>query len=416
MSESLVYEDFSFTMEPSERRVYSVSEITREIKRILGDRFPTVCVEGEISNVKKHTSGHLYFSLKDAHTQISCVMWRTRNQNLLFNLEDGMKIQVLGNVSVYERQGRYQLDILQLRPEGIGDLQLAFEALKKRLHEEGLFDIESKKSLPDFPKTVGVVTSPTGAAIRDIQSVIYRRFPSVQIILRPVRVQGKGAADEIAEAIQEFNDYGNVDVLIIGRGGGAVEDLWAFNEEIIARAIYKSNIPIVSAVGHEIDFSISDFVSDLRMPTPSAAAERVVPDRSELLQAVQHQKEKIARSLEMRVLYFKERLDSMIRSYGFRWPEDRIREYKLHLDEIVRALETGLFHTIKGMKSQLEHFRASLLALNPEAVLRRGYSITTRVLDNHLVKKSEELEKEEIVRIRFAVGSVKGKIEEIYSE
>lgn len=398
---------------PSERRVYSVSEITREIKTVLEEGFPTVWIEGEISNLKKHTSGHLYFSLKDAEAQISCVMWRGRNQYLLFRPEDGMKVQVAGDLTVYERQGRYQLDAYQIRPAGVGELQIAFEALKRRLDEEGLFDAEHKKSLPPFPERIGVVTSPTGAAIRDIVSVIGRRFPSVQIIIRPVRVQGEGAAEEIAEAIDDLNTYGKVDVLIVGRGGGSLEDLWAFNEEIVARAIFQSRIPIISAVGHEIDFSISDFVADVRAPTPSAAAEMAVRNREELLQTLSHWEGMMVRDVRERLARHRERIDALKRSYGFKQPKDRIREYRLRIDDAARSLETVLSRRVEVLRSSVEQSKGRLHAMNPMAVLRRGYSITTRVRDGRVVVRSEEVKKDERVHIRFAEGAVRSRIEEI---
>ncbi|HFE62791.1 MAG TPA: exodeoxyribonuclease VII large subunit, partial [Caldithrix sp.] len=247
-----------------EKRVYTVSDLTREIKQVLESSFPRLWVEGEISNLKRHSSGHLYFTLKDSNSQLNCAMWRFRVGQLLFQPQDGMKVLVEGDVQVYERGGYYQLIVNQIQPAGIGDLQLAFEQLKKKLHAEGLFDESHKKRLPQFPERIGVVTSPTGAAIRDIVSVVSRRFPGVQLIINPVRVQGETAKEEIAQAIREFNEYGKVDVLIVGRGGGSLEDLWAFNEEVVARAIFDSKIPVISAVGHEIDYSISDFVADRR--------------------------------------------------------------------------------------------------------------------------------------------------------
>jgi len=413
MKELVFKEDDSDTVAPSERRVYTVSEVTREIKLTLEEEFPPMWVEGEISNLKQHSSGHLYFSLKDEEAQISCVMWRGRNQYLLFQPQDGMKVLVLGNVTVYERQGRYQLDVLQIRPAGIGELQMAFEAMKKRLEEEGLFRPEYKKPLPTFPERIGVVTSPTGAAIQDIVSVIGRRFPSVQVILRPVRVQGEGAAQEVAEAIEEFNEYGRVDILIVGRGGGSLEDLWAFNDERVARAIFQSKIPIISAVGHEVDFSISDFVADVRAPTPSAAAELVVRERQELLQTLLHWKGRFVRTLEEGISRYGERINALERSYGFRWPIDRIREYRLRLDEVSKNLEAVFFQHVEVLKSHVLRLEGNLQALSPEDVLRRGYSITTRVRDDRVVTRSSDVKTDESVRIRFHRGAVRSLIEEI---
>ena len=269
-----------------EKNVITITELTRQIKFSLESSFPRVWVEGEISNFKQHTSGHLYFTLKDEGAQLSALMWRSRVANLTFQPEDGMKVIARGSITVYPPRGNYQLDVDQIQPLGLGELQLAFERLKQKLDAEGLFDAEHKKPIPEFPECIGLVTSETGAALQDIRSVLSRRHPSVEVVLAPVRVQGAGAAEEIADAIKYLNQYGGIDVLIVGRGGGSLEDLWAFNEEVVARAIYASKIPIISAVGHEIDFSIADFVADLRAPTPSAAAELVVRDRTELLEDI----------------------------------------------------------------------------------------------------------------------------------
>src|SRR5450830_1303089 len=259
-----------------EKNILSVTEITHRIKGVLEMGFSEVWVQGEISNCKNHSSGHLYFTLKDGSASLSAVMWRSRVAQLLFRPNDGMKVIVWGNITVYEPRGNYQIDCLQIQPVGIGELQLAFDRLKQKLSAEGLFDEAHKKPLPEYPEKIGIVTSPTGAAIQDMLNILARRFPALEVIVAPVKVQGIGAAEEIAEAIQDLNSLSDIDVIIVGRGGGSLEDLWAFNEEVVARAIYSSRIPIVSAVGHEIDFSISDFVADLRAPTPSAAAELVV--------------------------------------------------------------------------------------------------------------------------------------------
>ena len=262
--------------------VLTVTELTAGIKTLLEEAFPYVTVSGEISNYKRHSSGHAYFSLKDDRSQLRCVMWRSANRKLTFEPEDGMEVLARGALSVYDVQGQYQLVARQLKPVGAGALQAAFERLKARLEKEGLFREEHKQALPSFPERVGVVTSGSGAAIRDIIQVLRRRAPWVSIILRPAPVQGEGAAAEIAAAIEEMNDYGAVDVLIVGRGGGSAEDLWAFNEEAVVRAVFQSRIPVVSAVGHETDYTLTDFAADLRAPTPSGAAEIVVRDLREL--------------------------------------------------------------------------------------------------------------------------------------
>ncbi|MBI4429018.1 MAG: exodeoxyribonuclease VII large subunit, partial [Ignavibacteriales bacterium] len=271
------------TVTASSRKILTVTEITRKLRIYLEETFPQVWVQGEISNCKRHTSGHLYFTLKDEAAQISAVMWQSNAETLLFALEDGMKAVVRGAITVYPPKGNYQIDVDKVQPIGVGELQLAFERLKQKLAAEGLFDPRHKKPIPEFPQSIGIITSESGAALQDIRSVLSRRFSAVKVIFIPVKVQGPGAAEEIAQAISDMNRFGKVDVIIVGRGGGSLEDLWAFNEEIVVRAIFASRIPVISAVGHEIDFSISDFVADLRAPTPSAAAAMVVRDSGELL-------------------------------------------------------------------------------------------------------------------------------------
>ncbi len=263
-------------IQPTGKKIYSVSEITHEIKVLLEGRFPGVWVEGEISNIRKPGSGHVYFTLKDEGSQLQAVLYRSQFSRSKFDLKDGLQVIAFGDVSVYAKGGRYQITVAEIEPKGLGALQLAFEQLKQRLAKEGLFAPEKKKRIPLLPERIGIVTSPTGAAIRDILTVIERRFANVRILISPVRVQGETAAGEIAAAIDGFNSRADVDVIIVTRGGGSLEDLWAFNEEAVARAIAGSHIPVISAVGHEIDFTISDFVADLRVPTPSAAAERAI--------------------------------------------------------------------------------------------------------------------------------------------
>ena len=347
--------------QPSERRVYSVSELTRDLKSLIEGRFPPVWVEGEISNFVRHSSGHFYFTLKDSDAQLSCVMWRGRNQNLVYKPQDGLKAIAMGNLTIYEKQGRYQLDVILLQPAGVGDLQMAFEALKKKLEQEGLFSLQHKKPIPAFPESVGVVTSPTGAAIRDIVSVIRRRFPAVEIILRPCRVQGEGAAEDIADSIRELNDHGMSDVLIVGRGGGSLEDLWAFNEEVVARAIYNSEIPVVSAVGHEIDFTISDFVADLRAPTPSAAAELVVQDKNDLMQMITTHGRKMTQSVFRGIESGKSRIDAILKSHALHVPGNLIREYRFRLDDTEQSVRRFSAYRLEGNRLRLSRIQARLL-------------------------------------------------------
>lgn len=401
----------SLPLETFGKHIYSITEITREIKNLLESNIPTVWVQGEISNFKIHSSGHMYFSLKDEGAQIPCVMWRWNNHDLYFTPQDGMKVLAQGNITVYEKRGYYQLDVLQLTPAGIGELQLAFERLKNKLRAEGLFDERYKKPLPSYPERIGIVTSPTGAAIRDLVSIIRRRFPSVQLILNPVRVQGDGAAQEIATAITEFNEYGQVELIIVGRGGGSLEDLWAFNEEVVARAIFNSKIPVISAVGHEIDFSISDFVADLRAPTPSAAAELAVRNREELLEMINGFCTKINQALSTKIQYFRERIHNLERSYALRKPTDLIKQYSQRVDELAKNLETALSHRIQLMRENVDSMQKRLGALNPCSVLKRGYSICYKTEDGRIVRRAAELTPEDKIRVRFYEGKILGTVD-----
>ncbi len=385
-----------------EERIYTVGELTREIKEVLESSFPRIWVEGEISNFKRHSSGHLYFTLKDEKAQISCAMWRYRANDMLFRIEDGMQVLVQGDVQVYERGGIYQLIVYQLQPAGVGALQLAFEQLKKKLFAEGLFDEAHKQPIPIYPERIGVVTSPTGAAIRDIISVISRRFPGVELLIYPVKVQGDGAAEEIADAIRQFNEYGKVDVLIVGRGGGSLEDLWAFNEEIVARAIYHSRIPVISAVGHEVDFSIADFVADRRAATPSAAAEMVVRDRKELRGILEYYREKLSQQLLNKIQSHRERIENLRQSYAFRRPEDVIYQKMQRLDELSRNMQTAVFHHLQMKQQKLQNYQNQIRALNPTAILQRGYSICYK--DGTVVKDVAQLGVLDMVQVKLARG------------
>ena len=407
---------FEIRSELDPQHIFSVAEITREIKVLLETTIPVVWVEGEISNLKFHSSGHLYFSLKDKDSQINCVMWRSRNAGLFYTPQDGMKVLALGKVTVYEKRGYYQFDVIKLQPAGIGELQFAFEQLKNRLQEEGLFDEEFKKPIPQYPESIGIVTSPTGAAIQDLINILNRRFPGVEIILRPVKVQGEGAASEIAAAIDEFNAYGKVDVLIIGRGGGSLEDLWAFNEEIVARAIFRSKIPIISAVGHEIDFSISDFVADLRAPTPSAAAELAVPDRAELLNRIFQYRKTIFEISTSLIQYERDRLKSLVGSYSFLKTPDLVRQYQQRLDELTHTMQLTLrprFNLLSHKMTSLSH---RLQALAPESVLKRGYSICYRTEDNIVVREASLLKVEDKIKVQFYRGRISGRVEDVHEE
>lgn len=398
-----------------QEKIYTVTEITREIKGILEESFPTVWVEGEISNYTLHSSGHRYFSLKDENAQIRCTLWRFRGTRLGFELEDGMQVIALGSISVYERNGQYQLDVIELIPAGLGKLEIAFQRLKEKLFQEGLFDEERKKLIPEFPETIGLVTSPTGAAIRDIIKIARKRFPSVRIMVNPVRVQGKGAAEEIAQAICEFNEFAKIDVMIVGRGGGSLEDLWAFNEEIVARAIYFSEIPVISAVGHQIDFTISDFVADLRAPTPSAAAQMVVKDKEELLKELRSTTQKLTSYQTSLVEYLKQRLKAVQQSYGFRRPLDLISQRSQRADEFTRQLVDRIKNYFEFQKNGLSLKEEKLDALSPLSVLKRGYSIARKLPELEIIKDAGLLKKEDRLEVKFFKGKVESKVEQVDS-
>ena len=387
---------------PQASKVFTVSELTRSIRGTLEAKFGAVWVQGEISNYKLHPSGHQYFTLKDQRAQISCVIWRDTMASPRQPLLDGAQVQIYGTVTVFESQGKYQLRVEILQPRGVGMLQAKFEALKRKLEAEGLFAPERKRPLPKFPRRIGIVTSPTGAAIRDMLNVLRRRAPWLQILINPVRVQGTGAAQEIAVAIPELvlpnKAFASVDLIVVTRGGGSIEDLWEFNEEIVARAIFHSTVPIVSAVGHEIDFTICDFVADLRAPTPSAAAELIVPDIIDLQRRIDSCARALGRQLMNRLRDAQQRLDHA-RETLQRCLGHKIESYKRSLLHITRALQAcsparelmmrrNRFadlqwrlvacppRLLENTRHRFQRIEGILRVLGPDATLRRGYSIT----------------------------------------
>ncbi len=360
-----------------ERQALSVTQVNLYIKEIMNrdDVLTDVLVKGELSNFKAHSSGHMYMSLKDETGVMRAVMFRGSASKLRFTPQNGMKVVAHGRVTVYERDGQYQLYIDDMQQEGIGDLYVAFEELKAKLSKEGLFDPAHKKPLPKYPKKVGVVTAPTGAAIRDIINVLTRRFSYADVVLYPVLVQGENAAESIATAIRYFNQSKDADVLIVGRGGGSIEDLWAFNEEIVAREIYQSEIPIVSAVGHEIDFTISDFVADLRAPTPSAAAELVVPSQSELNEKFQNVYRRLYSQAERILEQGRLRIKSLTERPSMQNPMLRVDEERIYLDRLLQDM-TGAMNRILEQKKQGLGVAASKLdGLSPLGALSRGFSV-----------------------------------------
>lgn len=431
----------------SDRKILTVSRLTALIKGVLEENFEHVWVEGEISNLAMPVSGHLYFTLKDAASQLRCVMFRASSRALRFKPKDGMGVVVRGRVSLFEPRGEYQLIVEYLEPQGVGALQLAFSQLKERLAKEGLFAEAHKKPIPRLPQRIGVVTSATGAAIHDILNVLNRRFANVEVLIYPVKVQGEGAAREIAEAVKDFNHYGNIDVMIVGRGGGSIEDLWAFNEEVVARAIYHSRIPVISAVGHEVDFTIADFVADLRAPTPSAAAELVVKSKAELdaeLDALTHRlKQAIRRSLadcrgkvhllgsslkdpSMLLDHLAQRIDDLGGRLNFalrgelKRRSDKLESLVNHLrltnpsvavererEQLLSLLARGehaLHRTIERCRERMAINSGKLQALSPLETLGRGYAIASLIPEGTVIRDSGQLSPGDSIDLKFHRG------------
>lgn len=413
------------------RKIYRVSEITRLIRVALENEFGSLWVEGEISNLRRPSSGHLYFTLKDESAQIAAVFFKGGQRGLTFELKDGLKARIYGEISVYEASGQYQIIVRKVEEAGKGSLQEVFEALKKKLAAEGLFDESRKKPIPVLPRHVGIVTSPTGAAIHDILSILSRRFPNLHIVIAPVKVQGEGAAQEIAAAIDLFNKRGGIDVMIVGRGGGSLEDLWCFNEEVVARAIVRSQIPIISAVGHEIDFTISDFVADMRAPTPSAAAELMVGQKVAFEETLQQISMRLVRALRQHAQEVRSRLLVASGSYVFREPRNLVRQFSQRIDSIragmSRALEAsgqelrerlnrsslrmshGMVLRTAGLQQDLRRFSSQLKALSPLGVLDRGFSIT-RLKSGAIVRNAADASAGDILQTQVARGMLESKV------
>ncbi|MEA3305307.1 MAG: exodeoxyribonuclease VII large subunit, partial [Candidatus Omnitrophota bacterium] len=394
-----------------EKRVLSVSELTRLIRAALEDNFYEIWVEGELSNFKKHTSGHMYFSLKDETAVLNCVLFRSANKGIKFKIENGMRVICFGRVSVYDKRGQYQLYVDKLEPKGIGALQMAFEQLKNKLQKEGIFDESRKKPIPYLPGRIGIVTSPTGAAIRDILNVVKRRFQNAEVILSPVRVQGENAETEIAQAIEDFNVFNGkmpegrkVDVLVVGRGGGSIEDLWSFNEEIVARAIFKSGIPVISAVGHEIDWTIADFAADKRAPTPSAAAELVIPEKEDLLARLEGLTDCLDNAVIDKITFLKDELKALSESYILKQPINIIEQYQQRVDDLTHNINLKTSHVLDIKKAAFDAAYGKLDMLSPFKVLSRGYSITTRLESGRVLKDAAALKKGSRVSTRLAKG------------
>lgn len=434
----------SLSLPQTERRILTVAEITNDIKNLVEDNFPSVWLRGEISNFKAYGSGHHYFTLKDSESQLSAVMFRGFNRHLKFQPEDGMSVIVHGRLTVYEVRGNYQILVDYMEPDGVGALQMAFEQLKKKLSGEGLFDATRKRKLPFLPTTVGLVTSMHGAAVHDMLSVLRRRFANLNILIYPVKVQGEGAKEEITAAIDYFSQTRAADVVIVGRGGGSIEDLWAFNEEVVARAVARSAVPIVSAIGHETDYTICDFVADLRAPTPSAAAELCVPRKADLLYTIGGLRGRLIQawrhcivSLEQHLERMRRRLPSplvlwdrsrlrladledrlsqnmilLLRRWGYELTEARlritdpamqIREWRqkvVHLKDKLHHVQDKI---LTAYKNDYERFKIKLTLLSPQNILERGYLIGKRK-NGDVVTRAKDLKVDDLLDIVFYDG------------
>ena len=390
-------------------RFFTISELNQLIKGTLEHELDGCWVVGEVSNFRVPPSGHYYFTLKDDKSQISAVMFRRQGLGLAFAPENGMEVLCFGKVSLYPVRGDLQLYVENMEPRGQGVLYLAFEQLKKKLFAEGLFADEYKKALPFLPISIGIVTSEKGAALRDMLRIIGDRYPDRRIVVRPVRVQGEGAAEEIASGITELGGSGQVDVMIVGRGGGSLEDLWAFNEETVARSIFASPVPVISAVGHEIDFTIADFVADLRAPTPTAAAEVVVPRKSELVDQVMDLEEQLSRCMRRKLEMAKENWRGLVRRLAD--PERKLRETQQRVDELSVDLVRRFRDRLRQLKDRLVQRGGRLDALSPLAVLDRGYSMAHKIPEEKLVKDTTFLDIGDFLRVTFAKGKAICRVE-----
>jgi exodeoxyribonuclease VII large subunit len=390
-------------------KLLTVSEITREIKLTLEKEFSQISVIGEISNFKAHNSGHWYFNLKDTDAVINCTMWRGFNNYVFFTPQDGMKVIVNGKITVYPPRGNYQLDVRSMKPAGVGELQAAFEALKEKLSEEGLFDPSHKKPIPVFPQKIGIVTAPDGAAFRDMISVAERRYPLVELVISPARVQGSGAAESIVEGIRQLNYRDDIDVMIVSRGGGSIEDLWSFNEEIVARAIYNSKIPVISGVGHETDFTIADFTADLRAPTPSAAMELATPDKADIFAFIDDFSYNSTLKINEYCRKGRHRLSSVLGSYGFRVPLDIVRNKSQLVDNLLYKVLQTTDHRILLLRNKVSLLTKIIESNNIQKTLNRGFALVRQ--DDKYIKRKAKFTKNEDTELVFADGSIKIEIE-----
>jgi exodeoxyribonuclease VII large subunit len=385
-------------------QILTVSELTKEIRRTLEDSFQQVSVVGEISNFKSHISGHWYFSLKDSGAVINCTMWKGFNQYVFFTPQDGMKIIVNGKLTVYPPRGSYQLDIRSMKPAGLGELQEAFEKLKKKLEAEGLFDEKFKKPVPVFPSKIGIVTAIDGAAFRDLVSVAKRRYPLVELLIAPARVQGSGAAESIVNSIKLLNKSGDIDVIIVGRGGGSIEDLWAFNEEVVARAIFKSRVPTISGVGHEVDFTIPDYVADLRAPTPSVAMELATPDAMEIENYIREFLLKSSRIIDGQIEEKNGDILSLLKSYGFRLPLEIVNKKSQQIDITISRILQSIERFSLVYDKKISLLAKSMETYDIQRSLKRGFVLVKQ--NSKFVTRAAKFNKEKKASLKFYDGEV----------
>ncbi len=367
--------------------ILSVSELTKQIKQTLEEDFSYVAVQGEISNYKAHISGHWYFNLKDASAVISCTMWKGMNSNVFFTPQDGMKVVISGRITVYPPRGNYQFDVRSMKPAGAGELNTAFEVLKQKLSNEGLFDSKYKKPIPDFAKRIGVVTAVDGAALRDMISILRRRFPLVELVIAPAKVQGNGAAESIVEGLNILNKKNDIDIIIVARGGGSIEDLWAFNEEIVARAIFNSKIPVISGIGHEVDTTISDYVADYRASTPSVAMEIATRDKEEIFAFINEFSYNSARNIDEFVTYNRSIIQNYLDSYGFRMPLDLLRRKSQQIDGTIYKLTGNFDKIVLKLKNKVLFLTKSLDSHDIKKMLKKGFVLVKQ--DSKFITRAE---------------------------
>lgn len=379
--------------------IISVSDLTKQIKFVLENEFEQVSVVGELSNFKAHYSGHWYFNLKDSDAVISCTMWKGMNSYVFFTPQDGMKVIVKGRLTLYPPRGSYQIEVRSMKPAGVGELQEAFEKLKQKLSDEGLFDEDHKRPIPFMPQKIGVVTAIDGAALRDIVSIARRRFPVIEIIIAPAKVQGSGSADSIVDAISLLNSKKDIDVIIVARGGGSIEDLWSFNEEKVARAIYNSKIPVVTGVGHEVDFTIADYVSDLRAPTPSAAIEIITPDGEELSEVITGNVSHIVKLINLKIRDYKDVVTSTINSYGFRSPRDLIRNKYQTLDNLIYKIIQSADVKFLITRNRLNLIESKIGIHDIQKTLKKGFVLVKQ--DDKFISRAKEFVEDKPAKLKF---------------